>query len=119
MGPALPVVVVPIVCPARVSVNVLELPLWPSTHMTAQGTPLTVAPLDGWVIDTRSVLPPLVLLTVTEMRAEAVRPPASVTVADSVCAPLPTAAVFQENVALLESGPPSDTWSAGRPDRRP
>src|SRR4030081_3570985 len=106
MGPALPVVVVPIVWPASVSVKVLELPLWPSTHMTAQGTPLTVAPLDGWVIDTRSVLPPA-LLTVTEMLAEAVRPPASVTVADRVCAPLTTAAVFQEHEALVESGPPA------------
>ena len=107
MGPALPVVVVPIVWPASVSVNVLELPLWPSTHMTAQGIPLTVAPLDGWVIDTRSVLPPPVLLTVTEMLAETVLPAASVTVADRVCAPLPTAAVFQGNEALLESEPPS------------
>src|SRR5260370_37578618 len=107
MGPALPVVVVPIVWPASVSVNVLELPLWPSTHMTAQGTPLTVAPPDGWVIDTRSVLPPPVLLTATEMLAEAVRPAASVTVADRVCAPLPTAPVFQETEALVESEPPS------------
>ena len=107
MGPALPVVVVPIVWPASVSVNVLELPLWPSTHMTAQGTPLTVAPLDGWVIDTRSVLPPPALLTVTEMLAETVLPAASVTVADRVCAPLPTAAVFHEDEALLESEPPS------------
>src|SRR5207237_10562087 len=99
MGPVLPVVVVPIVWRASVSVNVLELPLWPSTHMTAQGIPLTVAPLDGWVMDTRSVLPPPVLLTVTEMRAETVLPAASAPVAARVRAPLLPAAVVQGDAA--------------------
>jgi len=112
MGPRLAVVVVPIVWPASVSVKVFELPLWPSTHITAHGTPLTVAPLDGCVIATRSVPPGgggggELFATVTLMLAEAVRPAESVSVADSVCAPSAVAVVFQGNDALLPIVVPS------------
>jgi hypothetical protein len=101
-GPRLDVVLDATVRPATVTVYVLDVPLAPSSHSVIQDVPLTVAPLVGWVIETRSVpLPPFV--TVTVAVAVAVALVASRTVAVSVWAPFVAVVVFQATVFEVAS----------------
>src|SRR5512145_546149 len=97
--------------PPSASVKVFDVPVAPSTHRTAHATPLTVAPLAGWVTGTRR--PPPAFVTVTGMLRDAVRPIESVTVADSVCGPLVVVVVSQAKPALVPAKiglPSSRTW---------
>lgn len=115
-GPRAEVVWLPTIAPSTLSVKALDDPLLPSTHITTQALPPTVAPPVGWVTATRSVpldagggadagaagaTVPLVLLTVTVRLALPVRPPASRTLAVSTRLPLATLAVFHG----IDTGP--------------
>jgi hypothetical protein len=88
------------------SSNLFDVPLCPSTHITAQAVPRTVLAALGWVMATRSVPVVgggvLVAFETVTVRAAVARPPeVSVTVRPSVCEPLPTATVFQANDAVV------------------
>jgi hypothetical protein len=116
-GPRAEVVWLPTIAPSTLSVKALDDPLLPSTHITTQALPPTVAPPVGWVTATCSVplaaggggadaeaagaaVPPA-LLTVTLRLTLPVWPAASRTLAVSTWLPLATLAVFHG----IDTGP--------------
>ena len=105
-GPPADVVWLPMVVLPRRSVNALAVPLVPSTHITTQAVPPTLAPAVGWVMTTLSGVA-VALDTVTVRLDVAVRPAESVTLTASAWLPLATEVVFQVYEAVVATCTPS------------